>query len=508
MTAPRVIIVGAGPTGVTAATLLSRHGIETLILDRWPGVYPQPRAVHLDDEIYRTLAHIGIGDRFAEISRPARGLRLLDPEHRTLAEFHRPDHGPHGFPQANMFDQPELEQLLRDNLTEQAHVTFRSDIEVTEVTAGDTGAQVTLTDLETGKVETLSAEVVLGCDGANSTTRTSIGATMRDLCFEQRWLVVDINTEADLDQWDGVHQVCDPTRAATYMRIGATRHRWEFQLLDGEAATDLDTIDRLLPFIKPWTGDAPGDRFEIVRCAEYTFRAQIADRWRDRRVFLLGDAAHLTPPFIGQGMGAGIRDAFNLAWKVAGVLTGDLPEAVLDTYQAERRPHALTLIRLAKLTGIAMTRGGRTGDAIRRHLAPHLQRLPGIGPRLLDSATPPLEASALCHRRRSRHDLAGSLCPNAEITEGRRFDDLAGNRFALVTTITPTPSDRAEIAKRGATLVGVAPEGPLGEWLSGGDALVAIVRPDRTVQQTSRNLASAIAHLPRFHPGEPDAGRR
>ena len=140
------------------------------------------------------------------------------------------------------------------------------------------------------------------------------------------------------------------------MRVGDTRYRWEFRLGAGETADDYRDIARLHPLHRargPVTSRSTG--CEIVRVAEYTFRAQLADRWRDRRVFLLGDAAHLTPPFIGQGMGAGLRDAANLAWKLAGVLAGRLPETVLDTYQAERKPHARALIRLAKLVGTAMT---------------------------------------------------------------------------------------------------------------------------------------------------------
>ena len=217
--------------------------------------------------------------------------------------------------------------------------------------------RVEVTDRATGRAETLLADYVLGCDGANSITRAAIGATMRDLRFQQRWLVVDVATTADLDAWDGVHQVCDTDRAATYMRVGATRYRWEFRLKPDETADDFREITRLHPLIAPWTRDIPVEQLEIVRVAEYAFRAQVADRWRDRRIFLLGDAAHLTPPFIGQGMGAGVRDAANLSWKLAGVLQGRLPHSVLDTYEIERKPHVRALIRTAKLVGTAMTAG-------------------------------------------------------------------------------------------------------------------------------------------------------
>ncbi len=302
-----VVIVGAGPTGLTAATLLGQYGVECLVLDRWDGVYPQPRAVHLDDEIYRILARLGIASEFAAISRPTRGCGCsTETTGCSPSSTATGDQGRHGYPQANMFDQPELEHLLRVNLKDQTTVTLRGQRRGHRGHPGRHGrVRVDFTDRLTGEHDSVLATYVLGCDGANSVVRTAIGATMEDLEFEQRWLVIDVATEAELDQWEGVHQVCDPERAATYMRIGETRYRWEFRLLEGETAADFASIEALLPLVGPWVEGIPCDRLELVRVAEYTFRAQLADRWRDRNVFLLGDAAHLTPPFIGQGMCAG-----------------------------------------------------------------------------------------------------------------------------------------------------------------------------------------------------------
>ena len=253
-----VVIVGAGPTGVTAATLLAQYGVDCLVLDRWPGVYPQPRAVHLDDEIYRIIARLGLADEFAAMSRPTLGLRLVDNRFRTLAEFNRdPERSVHGFPQANMFDQPELEALLRANLERHRNAQLRGDAEVTDIVTGGAHIRVTFTDHSDGRVHQVDADYLLGCDGANSVVRARIGSAMRDLNFQQRWLVVDVASDADLGQWDGVHQVCDPGRAGTYMRIGPARYRWEFQLLAGETASDFGTLDRLRPLIKPWTSTVP-----------------------------------------------------------------------------------------------------------------------------------------------------------------------------------------------------------------------------------------------------------
>jgi 3-(3-hydroxy-phenyl)propionate hydroxylase len=488
-----VVIAGAGPTGITAATLLAQQGLACVVLDRWPDVYPQPRAVHVDDEICRVIARLGVAEEFAAISRPTLGLRLLDRRLRVLAEFHRdPARSPNGFPQANMFDQPELEALLRANLKRYPNARLRGDAEVTGMSEHGKAIRVTFTDRRDGRVHHLDADYLLGCDGANSTVRAQIGSAMRDLKFQQRWLVVDVASNAELRQWDGVHQVCDPVRAATYMRIGPTRYRWEFQLLAGESADDFGTLDTLRPLIAPWTADVAAGELTLVRVAEYTFRAQIADRWRRGNAFLLGDAAHLTPPFVGQGMGAGIRDAANLAWKIAGVQRGSLPASVLDSYERERKPHARYMILLALGVGWAMTGGGRVGDSVRRAVLPRLRLIPGLRDKVVDSATPPLHASALvCKSRRGR--LAGTLCPNPLLPGDIRLDDAAGSGFAMITVNRPAAPDEALLERRGIAVLVAPPGSALHAWLRRGRATAALVRPDRTVMRAGRDLAALCA---------------
>ncbi|WP_328394213.1 FAD-dependent monooxygenase [Streptomyces sp. NBC_00390] len=202
-----------------------------------------PRAVHLDDEVHRIRQAMGVHETFGAISRPARGMRLVDGSHRVLAEFRRDNPcGRYGFPEANMFDQPELEQLMRDNLQNHPLVTLRGGIEVTAVTPpphGGAPVPVTFRDEDTGVSRTILADAVLGCDGANSLVRASIGSRMQDLAASQQWLVVDVRCRLPLPAWDGVHQLCDPQRAATYMRVGEDRYRWEFRLRTGEQPEEL-----------------------------------------------------------------------------------------------------------------------------------------------------------------------------------------------------------------------------------------------------------------------------
>ncbi len=493
-----VVIVGAGPAGVTAATLLGQYGVQCLVLDRWDGVYPQPRAVHLDDEIYRVLTRIGIGDQFADVSRSAAGLRLLDRFHRVLAEFARDgETGRHGHPRANMFDQPELEHLLRTNLKDQTTVSLRGNVEVTDVAQDGRGrVRIDFTDRVTGEHDSVLAAYVLGCDGANSVVRSAIGSAMQDLGFEQRWLVIDVATSVELGQWEGLHQVCDPGRAATYMRIGETRYRWEFRLLPGETAADFDSLEALRPLMRPWVEAVPDEELQLVRVSEYTFQAKIADRWRDRRVLLLGDAAHLTPPFIGQGLCAGVRDSMNLSWKLAAVLRSELPESVLDTYQQERKPHARELIKLAMLIGAAMTRGGRAGEVLRGVIAPRAHWIPGLRERLLDSESPRLSRGALVVG--SRRSLAGRLCPNALLADGRRFDDVATGGFVLVSAVAVSPEQRRQLAEREARLIEPGAGSALHSWLSAGHADAALVRPDHTVMRSGRDVAALCAAVPQL----------
>jgi 3-(3-hydroxy-phenyl)propionate hydroxylase len=512
-----VIIVGAGPAGITAATLLAQYGIECLVLDRHETAYPLPRAVHADDEIYRILARLGLSDEFAAHARPALGLRLLDPDMRVLAEIKRsPQPSANGFPQMNMFDQPELEAMLRANLKTYPHALFRGDVEVTGVTqTGPDRVRVSFLDRVRGGEHSVQASYVLGCDGANSAVRAGIGAHLYGLPFQQTWLVIDVDTDAELNQWEGCHQLCSPQRAGTYMRVGPTRHRWEFRLLDGETAADYQNISDIEPLIAPWLGTTPAEQLRLVRVTAYTFRAQVANRWRDRNVFILGDAAHLTPPFVGQGMAAGLRDALNLTWKLAGVLDGTLPESVLDTYEQERKAHAAAMILMAVSVGAAMTGGGRLGDLIRHVVFPRLHnlRLPGTRTSAADGVAPGLHRSALVVKSRTPGQLAGTLCPNPILGDGLRFDEVVGNRFALISSSPLSDAQRDELRSRGAAVVPAAPGSELDRWLRSGRATTALIRPDRAVMQAGRNIQAICDAMPTFSavhgaPAETQGGHR
>jgi len=452
-----VIVVGAGPVGCTAALLLADSGIPVTLLERRTQPYPLPRAVHLDDEVARILGRIGVSEGFLARSRPGSGLRLLDARHRVMAEFRREHQtGEHGFPQANMFHQPDLEELLLARVGRHPLITFRRGAEACGLdgTAGPVTADpaapagpVRVHARVAGEPQTFTGQAVLGCDGATGTIRELAGITTEDLGFTERWLVIDIRAEAGLDTWDGVEQVCDPARAATFMHVAGDRYRWEFRLLDGEDETGLITPQALGRLLQPWTVRSDLDGLQIIRTATYIFRARLASSFQEGRIFLLGDAAHLTPPFIGQGLAAGLRDADNLAWKLAYVLTGQAGQDLLGTYDAERRPHARALIKKAVRVGWAMTGGQDRAAAIRRIALAAAVRSKRFRQAMGSTATPRLKAGALQRvprHRRARMPAAlrpGSLIPNPLVSADDgppvRLDTILAGRTAVLTARQP-----------------------------------------------------------------------
>jgi len=529
-----VIVVGAGPVGTTAALLLADAGISVVMLERHPVQHALPRAVHLDDEVIGTLFRAGVGAEFQARSRPCSGLRLLDARHQVMAEFGRAAAGVHGFPQANMFHQPDLEELLLSRAARHPLITLCRNTDVVGLNgpAGPIGSSRVTVMARTGaggqELE-FAGSVVLGCDGAGSTVREVAGITMDDLGFTERWLVIDIRVAGGLDTWDGVEQVCDPARAATFMQVTGDRYRWEFQLHDGEDESALLTPAALGRLLAPWTGRTDLDGLEIIRSASYVFRARLASGFRAGRVFLLGDAAHLTPPFIGQGLAAGLRDADNLTWKIAHVLTGRCEEDLLDSYDAERRPHARAMVKKAVMIGWAMTGGQDRAAAVRRVALAAAVRIPPVRDALAATATPRLKVGALQRGtwrmpgRPGSRVRPGSLIPNPLVlvpgAAPVRLDTLLAGRITMLITREPeaaladlcdrygiqllrvraatAPDDPARPGSPAARqpgraprrwievrLVGGEPTGPMQAMLAR-PALSVLVRPDRVIAATA-----------------------
>jgi 3-(3-hydroxy-phenyl)propionate hydroxylase len=464
-----VIVVGAGPVGCTAAILLADQGNSC---HRAGTPHPTPPTAPRGPSRRRgrrTLQRVGVSEAFLANSRPGSGLRLLDAQHRVLAEFRRETHpGVNGFPAANMFHQPDLDTLLFERVAQHPLIDFQRGVHVHAIEdvrqpLNVEPVAVLARRLDDETTQTFTGRMILACDGANSTIRQLVGVTTRDLGFTERWLVVDIRADHDLGTWDGVEQVCDPARAATFMHVNGDRYRWEFQLGDGEDEADLIHGPALGRMLEPWTRRRDLAGLHVVRSAAYTFRARLATHFQVGRVFLLGDAAHLTPPFIGQGLAAGLRDADNLAWKIAHVMTGQATPDLLATYQTERRPHAKALIRKAVAVGWAMTGGQDRAATVRRIALALAIRSSRFRDLVASTATPRLKTGALQRTTRLPRALrslrTGGLIPNPLLSTASgqqvRLDDILRGQPAVLTGRCPEPALLNQCRQRRLTLIRV-----------------------------------------------------
>jgi len=359
-----VAIVGLGPTGAVLANLLGRAGLRTVVYERDAAPYSQPRACHLDAEIARVLAGLGVERELRELLTVSAGMEYVDADGRRLFTFEGFEREPLlGWHEDYVFVQPQLEELLRSALGRHPTVDVHLGVEAPPIEA-------LLSD----------ARWVVACDGATSATREALGIRLLDLDYHQQWLVVDValHDPAVPVLPPIIQQVCDPRRLATFVPSHAEYRRWEFLLHGDEQPDPWDLL-------APW-GVGPANA-RLVRAARYRFHALVADRWRggpDGRVFLAGDAAHMMPPFMGQGMCSGIRDAVNLAWKFRQVLDtvdGTPGDSLLDSYESERRPHAEAVVAMSIEAGVTLARLAADPSDLPTPSAPdpdRWSRLPGL----------------------------------------------------------------------------------------------------------------------------------
>ncbi|MDZ7914842.1 MAG: FAD-dependent monooxygenase [Rhodococcus sp. (in: high G+C Gram-positive bacteria)] len=345
-----VAICGAGPVGMTAALLLAERGLDVIVLERRSTTSDEPKAISIDDEALRTYQHAGVVDRIMPIIVPGTGTRYYGLDGEPL--FHGGAETAYrlGYPFKNPFAQPDLERVLADALESAPNVTMCFGTEVSAIEqAVDTVA------IEAGG-QTIRARYLLGCDGGRSTVRSLLEIAMTGRSYSDLWLVVDTLGDPHTERY-GMHHA-DPNRPHVVVPGLDGRCRYEFRLFEGEGtATDappFELIETLVGRYRPITPD------QVERAVNYRFHALVADRWQQGRCFLLGDAAHMMPPFAGQGLNSGIRDAANLAWKMVGVVSGILDENVLATYQSERGPHAVAVVRASERLGrVVMTTNPR-----------------------------------------------------------------------------------------------------------------------------------------------------
>ena len=338
-----VLIVGMGPVGAMIANLLGRYGVRTLAIEKATKPFLAPRAIALDNEALRILQQAGIGERdFEQLAIPS--VRLLSPQLGEFAAINTLG-SIDGHPKLVTFYQPELENVLRTRLSRYDCVDVLLGASLIGFSERKDHVIANI-HIERDTDLVVRARYVIGADGASSLVRRLIGQKFEGKTYIEDWLIVDARKcQRPIDH---VEFICDHRRPGPHMPAPAGRERWEFKLHPEETREDMESDARIHELLAPW--GKPRD-MDIERRAVYRFHARVADTFKKGRVFLAGDAAHITPPFVGQGLVAGLRDAANLCWKLAWVLKGHAAPDILDSYDQERRPHAKAMIDLAKLMG-------------------------------------------------------------------------------------------------------------------------------------------------------------
>ncbi|MFZ9442609.1 MAG: bifunctional 3-(3-hydroxy-phenyl)propionate/3-hydroxycinnamic acid hydroxylase [Ilumatobacteraceae bacterium] len=467
-----VAIIGAGPVGSTLATLLARQGLSTVVLERDLDVYSLPRAAHFDAETARTFRELGVWHPGADWTIAQRGMDFLSADGQLLLRMTVPDRLSGEVTSSNMFHQPSMDRSLRAAaVAAGADLRLGHDvIDLTDVDDPRGGRAVRLTVRSASGEEHVMARWVVGCCGARSFARKAIGVGHEDLAFDEPWLVLDLLVDDDNPTELRTLQVCDPARPYTVVPMALPRRRYEFMLLPGEETeTMLDParIDGLL------ASHFPDGGYRIERAAVYTFHGLIAEVWRggrDGRVLLAGDAAHQMPPFLGQGMCSGIRDAANLAWKLAAVCRG-ADHALLDTYQAERSPHVRSIIEAAVGFGrIICTLDPAVAAA--RDEGMLAARAAGSG----ETGGAPIPSLGMSG---ALHDGGGFVATDG-MDGDRSLDESHFGRWLIVVDADVEVSDEL-VSRVDAVVVRASADGAARRQLNRCSSNVVIVRPDRIV---------------------------
>lgn len=481
-----VAIIGCGPAGATLANLLGQYDLTVLVVEREADIYPLPRAIHFDGEVMRVFETAGLRSQVEAIARPGhKGMYFNNAQGETLLiRAGTQQRGPHGCATNHYFHQPELEAVLREGLRRYPQVELLTRHEVTALDDGADLATLHLQDLQSGASSMVRARYVVGCDGARSLTRKAIGTAMIDLGLHQPWLVFDVRLKTEVSGLpDHTVQHCDPARPMTYCNVTGNRRRWEIMLMPGDDPEQLVKPETLWGLVSRWVTPEQAD---IERAVIYTFHSVLAQTWRKGRLFLAGDSAHQTPPFLGQGMCAAIRDAANLSWKLHAVLRGGAADRWLDTYGSERAPHVQAFIELAvKLGDIIQTtdpQAARERDAKFRAGQPEIFQFPA--PRL---------GPGVWH---GTHPQVGQIFPQPMLDNGRLLDTVLGLNFAVIgepEVLQAVGDDTREGWQALGVVVRPARDPELQDWLRQQGVRAVLLRPDRYIAGVANNATELAA---------------
>lgn len=488
-----VAVVGLGPVGGILANLLGRQGVRTLVLDRSTKAADLPRGVGIDAEIMRVIQTIGLAEQLEPLMKVFGGTQYLDVEGNVVSS--RPGitgPGEQGWPARYNVHQPDLEKVLRAGLSEHPNLEPRLGYEVDDVRAlPEAGAQISATSAD-GTRLTASARYVVGCDGARSIVRRAAGLNLDDFGLNEPWIVVDFEVEESADLPGINTHYADPVQPVIYIHVVRNLRRFEFRARPGEDLKAAIAPDAIWQRVARWLTP---DQARLVRAAVYTHRSLVAEEWRNGALIVAGDAAHQTPPFLGQGLCAGVRDAASLAWRLDAVVNRGARDVLLDGYGSERNAHARFIIQTATSIGSVLTAPQKSKlDALNARIGREGRgRPPRLGPGLWQQDGP--------------GDIGGMLAPQPRLGDGRLLDDVVGFGFAVVAR----PDVLAHLALDLRTdlkdaRIGLVPAtGEAATWLSGLGAAAAVLRPDRYCYGTYAGagaLAAAMRDLlPVIAPG-------
>ena len=425
-----VILVGYGPVAQALALMLGRQGRRVAVIERWRERYPLPRAVCIDHELYRVLHANGMGEVLPSVTQPGPVYQWFNAEWKELLSIPWSMNSISGGPEVTFVHQPTLEEALDHAVAAQPTVDVMLGCEFRAARQDADQAAVEIEVLETETARTLTARYVVGCDGANSKLREIMGSGRIDLGFEADWLVIDVLLKegVTIEQLGipAAGQYCNPLQPTTIVpagvREGRVFRRWEFMRLPGVTNAEMEDEARVWELLSPWAGP---DKVELVRHKVYNFRSLLAERWREGRFLLAGDAAHVMPPFLGQGMCSGMRDAWNLAWKLDLILDGKASDTLLDTYQEERAPHVRKLMDMSIFLGKIIC-------------IPDPEKAAERDAAFANGTHPPFPSFPTMANGLIQQGAAGSgwLSPHVAVSRAGqtgRFDEFIGGGFLLVT---------------------------------------------------------------------------
>ena len=416
-----VAIVGYGPVGMIMSILLAQRGLSVVVVERFKERYKLPRAGHFDSETMRTFQQLGIAEDVELIARPMLEWHLVNAERKVLAEI-KLGVGGGGWKESYLTYQPEFEAVF-DARAKALGVRIFMGVNAISVEQDAHGTQlrVQATDEPDSVPAVINSAFIIGADGANSFVRGAIGVERRNLGFQANdQLVIDFehnDPDRDLPQLPEVYQVLDINRPQLAGRWSGTRwSRFEFQAVKGESREYFEKEETCWALLSTW-GIYPGDG-KIIRHSVYRFESYLAEKWRIGRVFLVGDAAHTMPPFMGQGLCSGIRDAFNLAWKLVAFHAGEAKESLLDTYESERAPHVRAVIDMSIAVGnlVLMTdpeQARQRDQALQSGKGPEAPQFPRLGDGIVRASTSP-----------ATHPTDGRPSIQGRAALGRRVDRL------------------------------------------------------------------------------------